>query len=77
MTLAEHITCVHQHGCHPNREKKDLISLETLREYISLCKTYTPTVDPALRERIVEAYVEMRRDARYSSDPTFVSLRMT
>ncbi|EFP00224.1 hypothetical protein GCK72_019451 [Caenorhabditis remanei] len=75
-TLAEHITYVHQHGCHPNREKKDLISLETLREYISLCKTYTPTVDPALRERIVEAYVEMRRDARYSSDPTFVSPRM-
>ncbi|CCD68490.1 DNA replication licensing factor MCM7 [Caenorhabditis elegans] len=74
--LAEHITYVHQHGCHPNREKKDLISLETLREYISLCKTYTPTVDPALRERIVEAYVEMRRDARYSSDPTFVSPRM-
>ncbi|CAI5450823.1 unnamed protein product [Caenorhabditis angaria] len=75
-TLAEHITYVHQHGKHPNREKKDIISLETLREYIQLCKTYSPTVDPSLRERIVDAYVEMRRDARYSSDPTFVSPRM-
>ncbi|KAF1752894.1 hypothetical protein GCK72_019449 [Caenorhabditis remanei] len=52
-------------------------SEERPREYISLCKTYTPTVDPALRERIVEAYVEICRDARYSSEPTFVSLRMT
>ncbi|CAB3398174.1 unnamed protein product [Caenorhabditis bovis] len=75
-TLAEHITYVHQHGKHPNREKKDIISLETLREYIQLCKTYSPSVEPSLRERIVDAYVEMRRDARYSSDPTFVSPRM-
>ncbi|CAD6195880.1 unnamed protein product [Caenorhabditis auriculariae] len=75
-TLAEHITFVHQHGHHPNREKQETISDETLREYIQLCQTKNPTIDPSLCGRIVDAYVEMRREARHSTDPMFMSPRM-
>lgn len=35
-----------------------------MRRYIDLCKRKNPAVPPALTDYIVDAYVEMRKDAR-------------
>lgn len=35
-----------------------------IRRYIDLCKRKNPGVPPALTDYIVDAYVEMRKDAR-------------
>lgn len=35
-----------------------------MRRYIDLCKRKIPAVPPVLTDYIVDAYVEMRKDAR-------------
>jgi DNA replication licensing factor MCM7 len=59
LSLAEHITYVHQHERHPPLGFKPFDAV-FLRLFISVAKTFTPSVPPELRDYIVEAYVDIR-----------------
>lgn len=46
-----------------------------MRRYIDLCKMKNPSIPAALTDYIVDAYVELRKDARNNVDMTFTSAR--
>ena len=75
--LAQHVTYLHQHNMQPPGGASPF-SLRFLRKYLLRCKRVQPDVPQELTERIVAAYVEMRRDARNQERrhlTTFVSPR--
>ncbi|XP_058828306.1 DNA replication licensing factor Mcm7 [Topomyia yanbarensis] len=74
LRLAKHITFVHSHGKQPPSRIKTL-DMSLIRRYIALCKRKTPVITPELTEYIVNAYVELRREARNNRDMTFTSAR--
>uniref|UniRef100_A0A1B0D7H4 DNA replication licensing factor MCM7 n=2 Tax=Phlebotomus papatasi TaxID=29031 RepID=A0A1B0D7H4_PHLPP len=74
LRLAKHITYVHAHGQQPPSRMRAL-DMSLMRRYVSLCKRKNPVVPPELTEYIVNAYVELRREARNNRDMTFTSAR--
>nr|AGH55745.1 MCM7B [Brachionus calyciflorus] len=74
LRLAQHITYVHQHNVQPPTNFEPL-DMKLMRRYIALCKTKQPLVPDSLTDHIVSVYVEMRKEARVSSDATFTSAR--
>ncbi|RNA27725.1 DNA replication licensing factor mcm7 [Brachionus plicatilis] len=75
LRLAQHITYVHQHNIQPPTSFTPL-DMRLMRRYIALCKTKQPLVPQDLTDHIVSVYVEMRKEARVSSDSTFTSARI-
>jgi DNA replication licensing factor MCM7 len=57
--LAQHITHVHRHEEHPPLGFTPFQPI-FLRQFITVVKTFSPTVPPELRDYIVEAYVDIR-----------------
>lgn len=74
LRLAQHITYVHKHCRQPPTEFQAL-DMSLVRRYIDLCKNRNPAVPPELTDHIVDAYVDMRKDARNNRDMTFTSAR--
>lgn len=74
LRLAQHITYVHMNSVHPPLQFQP-IDMRLMRRYISLCKKKIPIVPRELTDYITAAYVELRKDARSSSDATFTSAR--
>ncbi|XP_046668359.1 DNA replication licensing factor mcm7 [Homalodisca vitripennis] len=74
LRLAQHITYVHQH-CKQPPAQFTALDMGLMRRYIDLCKRKNPAVPPTLTDYIVDAYVEMRKDARNNKDMTFTSAR--
>jgi DNA replication licensing factor MCM7 len=74
LRLANHITFVHTHGKQPP-SNVEALDMGLVRRYIGLCKRKNPTIPADLTEYIVNAYVELRRDARNNRDMTFTSAR--
>lgn len=75
LKLAQHITYVHQHSEQPPLQFEPL-PIKTIRRYIRLAKAKTPVVPEHLSKTIVDAYVQMRADARNNArDSTFTSAR--
>jgi DNA replication licensing factor MCM7 len=74
LRLAQHITYVHQHNVQPPTNFTPL-DMKLMRRYIALCKTKQPLVPESLTDYIVSVYVEMRKEARVSTDSTFTSAR--
>ncbi|RWS30719.1 DNA replication licensing factor mcm7-like isoform X1 [Leptotrombidium deliense] len=72
--LAEHIVYVHQHSSEPPNDVKPL-DMKLMRRYIALCKQKSPIVPECLTDHIVNAYIEMREEARNNKDMTFTSPR--
>ena len=75
LRLAQHITYVHQHNVQPPTNFAPL-DMKLMRRYIALCKSKQPLVPQDLTDHIVSVYVEMRKEARVSSDATFTSARI-
>ena len=68
MSLARHVTYVHQNRMHPELDFEPLSS-KFIRAYISQARRFEPCVPPALTSYIVQAYVDMRaRDAENARD---------
>jgi DNA replication licensing factor MCM7 len=57
--LAQHITHVHRHEGPPSLGFKPFEPI-FLRQFITVVKTFQPSVPPELRDYIVEAYVDIR-----------------
>ncbi|XP_065177638.1 DNA replication licensing factor mcm7-B-like [Sycon ciliatum] len=74
LRLAQHITYVHQHSVQPPTEYEPL-PMKHVARYIALAKQKTPVVPEALTDYFVGAYVEMRKEARNSTDTTYTSAR--
>ncbi|RWS14280.1 DNA replication licensing factor mcm7-like isoform X1 [Dinothrombium tinctorium] len=72
--LAQHIVYVHQHSSEPPNDIKPL-DMKLMRRYIALCKQKSPIVPEYLTDHIVNAYIEMRKEARNNKDMTFTSAR--
>ncbi|KAL1505170.1 hypothetical protein ABEB36_004792 [Hypothenemus hampei] len=74
LRLAKHITFVHQ-NCKQPPTQNEALPMSVMRKYIALCKLKEPAIPEDLTEFIVNAYVELRREARNSNDMTFTSAR--
>lgn len=76
LRLAKHIAYVHTHLKQPPTASKPL-DMSLMRRYIALCKRKEPTISADLSDYIVNAYVDLRRDARNASvkDTTYTSAR--
>lgn len=74
LRLAHHITFVHSHGKQPP-SNVEALDMNLVRRYINLCKRKNPTIPKDLTDYIVNAYVELRREARNNRDMTFTSAR--
>jgi len=74
LRLAEHITYVHKNSVHPPLAH-DPLDMGLMRRYIAACKEVQPTIPVELTDYLVNAYVEMRKEARTNKDMTFTSAR--
>ena len=74
LQLAKHITYVHQHSKQPP-SKVDVYDMKLIRRFIALCKTKNPIIPEFLTDHIVNAYIEMRKEARNNKDMTYTSAR--
>lgn len=74
LRLAKHITFVHQ-NCKQPPGPSEALNMSVMRKYIALCKMKEPVIPEDLTEFIVDAYVELRKEARNSKDMTFTSAR--
>ena len=73
LRLAQHVTYVHQHREHPPTDHNPL-PMKTMRRFLELCRQKNPTVPAGLTEFIVNAYVELRKEAReFTSARTLLS----
>nr|CDP92779.1 Bm9143 [Brugia malayi] len=73
--LAEHITYVHMKGLEPEREGMKPLDMSLIRRYIALCKRKQPVIEEKLRDRLVDMYVDLRKDARNNRNSVFTSPR--
>uniref|UniRef100_A0A0N5AEB1 DNA replication licensing factor MCM7 n=1 Tax=Syphacia muris TaxID=451379 RepID=A0A0N5AEB1_9BILA len=74
-SLAEHVTFVHMNLHEPEIEGVKPLSMETVRKYIAICKREQPVLDEKLKDRLVDVYVELRKEARTNKDSTYTSPR--
>ncbi|VDL62638.1 unnamed protein product [Nippostrongylus brasiliensis] len=74
--LASHITYVHMNAKQPEIDGMKPIDMRIIRRLIEVAQRKQPVVGDALRERLVEMYVDMRRVSRESDDSTFTSPRL-
>ncbi|KAK6113248.1 DNA replication licensing factor mcm7-B [Brugia pahangi] len=73
--LAEHITYVHMKGREPEREGMKPLDMSLIRRYIAMCKRKQPVIEEKLRDRLVDMYVDLRKDARNNRNSVFTSPR--
>jgi len=64
--LAQHVTYVHMHNRHPERDgdKGVIFSPHEMRQYIAKARTYRPVVPQSVSDYLVGAYVRMRKQQK-------------
>lgn len=77
LELAQHVLYIHANPTAVATEEQDVIDMQTMRRYISLCQTKKPTVPERLSDRLVEIYLAIREKRRQSNsdDSMFTSPR--
>ncbi|SGZ53418.1 CIC11C00000001767 [Sungouiella intermedia] len=60
--LARHVAYVHMHNHQPEMDFEPLDS-QTIRQYISVARTYRPVVPKEVGDYVVQAYINMRKEA--------------
>lgn len=75
--LAQHITEVHMNEHEiQNEQQQSALDMRLMRRYIALCKKKEPIIPEFLTDHLVDAYIEMRREARNNKHlGTFTSPR--
>ncbi|KAI1724206.1 MCM2/3/5 family domain-containing protein [Ditylenchus destructor] len=73
--LAEHITYVHRKGQQPEYTFQP-IEMSLFRKYIALCKRRQPIIPDNLKDKLVDMYVDIRRESFSNKDSTFTSPRI-
>ena len=73
LRLAQHVTHVHQYREHP-AIAHEVLQIPLMRRFLDLCRAKQPLVPAGLTEFIVNAYVELRKEAReFTSARTLLS----
>jgi len=63
--LAAHVTYVHMHNVHPEREGDGVIfAPQEVRQFIAQARTYRPNVPKSVSDYMVGAYVRMRQQQK-------------
>lgn len=77
LSLASHITNIHQNPTEPQLHDADAIDMKVMRRYINLCKLKNPIVPEQLDERLIRIYLDIRsrRRTKSSDDTLFTSPR--
>lgn len=65
--LARHVTYVHQHNRQPAMDFEPLDS-QTIRQYISVARTFRPVVPKDVGEYVTQSYINMRKEAERNED---------
>jgi len=73
--LGDHITYVHMHGAQPPNQFQP-IDMKLFRKYITICKRKQPVISEPLKAKLVDMYVNLRRESFNSTDSTFTSPRI-
>jgi len=75
--LAQHITEVHMNEQEiQNEQQQSALDMRLMRRYIALCKKKEPIIPEYLTDHLIDAYIEMRREARTNKHlATFTSPR--
>lgn len=60
--LAAHVAYVHMHNKQPDMSFEPLDS-QTIRQYISVARTYRPTVPKDVGDYVVQSYINMRKES--------------
>lgn len=60
--LAHHVAYVHMHNKQPEMDFEPLDS-STIRQYISIARTYRPTVPKEVGDYVVQSYINMRKES--------------
>ncbi|CAK7900398.1 DNA replication licensing factor Mcm7p [[Candida] anglica] len=60
--LAHHVAYVHMHNKQPEMDFEPLES-STIRQYISIARTYRPTVPKEVGDYVVQSYIGMRKES--------------
>ncbi|KAJ3196512.1 Mcm2-7 hexameric complex component [Irineochytrium annulatum] len=83
MKLAEHVTHVHIHNRHPNRNnEREPLEVNIMHHYIAVARTVVPLVTKETSQYLVNAYINIRRsgdegasaELQYSTPRTLLSL---
>lgn len=61
--LARHVTYVHQHNKQPSMGFEPLDS-NTIRQYISMARTYRPVVPKEVGAYVTQSYIKMRKESQ-------------
>lgn len=61
--LAEHVTYVHREGKQPEMDFTPL-DPHTIRQYISVARTFRPVVPKEVGDHVVQLYIRMRKEAQ-------------
>ncbi|PVH16550.1 uncharacterized protein CXQ87_004844 [Candidozyma duobushaemuli] len=61
--LAEHVTYVHREGKQPEMDFTPL-DPHTIRQYISVARTFRPVVPKEVGDHVVQSYIRMRKEAQ-------------
>ncbi|ODQ79841.1 hypothetical protein BABINDRAFT_161523 [Babjeviella inositovora NRRL Y-12698] len=67
--LAQHVAYVHMHNRHPEMNFEPL-DAATIRQYISVARTYRPNVPKTVADEVVRQYTRMRRESQTNKDST-------
>ncbi|KAM9902097.1 hypothetical protein OXX79_004139 [Metschnikowia pulcherrima] len=65
--LARHVTYVHQHNHQPPMEYTPL-DPQTIRQYISIARTFRPVVPKEVGEYVTQSYINMRKESHRNQD---------
>lgn len=60
--LAHHVAYVHMHNKQPEMDFEPINS-STIRQYISIARTYRPTVPKEVGDYVVQSYINMRKES--------------
>ncbi|CCE79895.1 Piso0_002987 [Millerozyma farinosa CBS 7064] len=60
--LAKHVAYVHMHNQQPEMDFEPL-DASTIRQYISIARTYRPTVPKAVGDYVIQSYINMRKES--------------
>lgn len=60
--LASHVAYVHMHNHQPKMDFEPLDS-QSIRQYISIARTYRPTVPKEVGDYVVQSYINMRKES--------------
>jgi len=76
LRLAQHVTYVHMHLTHPRGEMNvEPIGMNVMRHYISIARTFTPTLPDEVGDYLVNAYVHLRSKSDEMADLQYTCAR--